>query len=385
MKIIYNGNSYPLKRMIINCTTNEYKFVTKAYDLKAAMLTAIIKIFPKLDKNSIYNRRLFVWKPIKKNEGIIHVFNSVFIGKNNWVCTIEHMYPACYYLMRENKYEKYCHKLKMHILKPNCKALLPLSEYSKDVIISKLSQYYNEEEMEIIKNKIKVLHPPQKILTTKESVHKKYAKLEKLKICFVGRDFWRKGGYVTYKCLSKLNEKYKNFEFIIISSLGEDNAAYCHHTKDMNEVLQNSDFVRWYKELPNEAVLEIIKECHVGVLPTYGDTYGFSVLEMQAAGCPVISCNNFALSEINTNETGWIIDIKSIVELIGNDYFDTKIAIHTEKYLFECMEKIFIDLFENIELTQKVCEQKAIESMKRIEAFHNPVNYGEKLNEIYRG
>ena len=39
--------------------------------------------------------------------------------------------------------------------------------------------------------------------------------------------------------------------------------------------------------LENDQVLELLKRTHVSLLPTYDDTYGFSVLEAQAAGCPV--------------------------------------------------------------------------------------------------
>lgn len=197
MKINYNGNSYPLKRMIINCTDHDYNYVSKAKDLKVAVLTVLTKVFKRLDKGAIYNRRLFIWKPFKAFEGIVHVFNSVYIGKSNWVCTIEHMYPACYYRTEKTEYEKYCKKLKKYLLKDNCKALLPLSDYSKNVIENNLQEFYAKDEFDIIRKKIKVLHPPQKILATKEEVQQKYKEMHKMKICFVGRDFWRKGGYIT--------------------------------------------------------------------------------------------------------------------------------------------------------------------------------------------
>ncbi|WP_125140102.1 glycosyltransferase family 4 protein [Clostridium transplantifaecale] len=42
------------------------------------------------------------------------------------------------------------------------------------------------------------------------------------------------------------------------------------------------------------------------LLPTFADTYGYSLLEMQACGLPVVSTNVRAMPEINDNECGWI-------------------------------------------------------------------------------
>lgn len=64
-----------------------------------------------------------------------------------------------------------------------------------------------------------------------------------------------------------------------------------------------------------------MKQCHIGLLPTFGDTFGFSVLEMQACGCPVITSNNYALPEINNKEIGWICDIQESIKKYGEDYF----------------------------------------------------------------
>ncbi|MFW2788163.1 glycosyltransferase, partial [Acinetobacter baumannii] len=48
---------------------------------------------------------------------------------------------------------------------------------------------------------------------------------------------------------------------------------------------------------------------HIGLLPTWADTFGYSVLEFQACGCPVISTDVRALSEINNNDIGWLINV----------------------------------------------------------------------------
>lgn len=64
-----------------------------------------------------------------------------------------------------------------------------------------------------------------------------------------------------------------------------------------------------------------MKKSDVGLLPTWADTYGYSVLEFQACGCPVISSNTRGLPEINNNEAGWIINMP-LTKLKEIDYMN---------------------------------------------------------------
>ncbi len=73
--------------------------------------------------------------------------------------------------------------------------------------------------------------------------------------------------------------------------------------------------------MPNQQVLELLKTCDVGLLPTYADTYGFSALEAQSAACPVISTDVRALPEINNTEVGWLINVPK--NELGEAYYQT--------------------------------------------------------------
>jgi glycosyltransferase involved in cell wall biosynthesis len=89
-------------------------------------------------------------------------------------------------------------------------------------------------------------------------------------------------------------DKYE-IELTIVSSLNIDNYATKKEPSDVqrvkNFIQKNSDWINYFPQLPNHEVLELMKKSHVGLLPTYADTYGYSVLEFQAAGCPVITTN----------------------------------------------------------------------------------------------
>lgn len=64
-----------------------------------------------------------------------------------------------------------------------------------------------------------------------------------------------------------------------------------------------------------------MKNSHVGLLQTWSDTYGYSVLEFQACACSVITTDLRALPEINNNEVGWLIELPKNIfkELVLED------------------------------------------------------------------
>lgn len=83
------------------------------------------------------------------------------------------------------------------------------------------------------------------------------------------------------------------------------------------EKLENTPWITYIKSLPNKKVLELCKKAHIGCLPTLQDTYGYSTLEMQACGCPVVTTNIRACSEINSDDCGWFVPVK--IDNIGGE------------------------------------------------------------------
>lgn len=120
-----------------------------------------------------------------------------------------------------------------------------------------------------------------------------------------------KGGRELIQVLSEFEDLY-DFKLTLVSSLLYDD--YFTHTPyegmaEYREMIRNKAWIDYYETLPNEKVLEKCKQANVGLLPSVGDTYGYSVLEMQAAGCPVITTNIRAFPEIDSEECGWICSL----------------------------------------------------------------------------
>lgn len=98
-----------------------------------------------------------------------------------------------------------------------------------------------------------------------------------------------------------------------MSSLNYGDYASCTTKKDYQEALKiisrYQSNIKHYVRLPNQEVLKLLKNTHVGLLPTWADSFGYSVLEAQAAGCPVITTDVRAHPEINNNEIGWVMEV----------------------------------------------------------------------------
>lgn len=67
--------------------------------------------------------------------------------------------------------------------------------------------------------------------------------------------------------------------------------------KTVVDFCKNQSWITCLQNIPNEQVLEILKNAHVGFLPTIADTFGYSVLVMQASGCPVVNNNPIRYGE----------------------------------------------------------------------------------------
>jgi glycosyltransferase involved in cell wall biosynthesis len=142
----------------------------------------------------------------------------------------------------------------------------------------------------------------------------------------IGNQIFSKGGKESVSVISRLCNEGFNIKLTIISILKPDSYATRTTKNDIKrlkqEIDKNSNAIELLGCLPNDKVLNILKESQVLLLPTYADTYGYSVLEAQASGCPVVSTDIRALPEINNNQCGWIINVPK--DKFGNGILESK-------------------------------------------------------------
>ncbi|RDC66034.1 glycosyltransferase family 4 protein [Adhaeribacter pallidiroseus] len=388
MNIGIVGDFYPHQRNI-NGKIAENKYI---YANKTDLFT-LKKVINKKLKVNIFKIKYddqFKFKEIWKNKEIdvYHFFNSISLSSfTPWVTSCETLVPRlsqtlnCHHGSHPDyaalKEDKEVDNALNAIADKSCLGILPLSECSKRMQLDFLKHF--PKYAETIQKKTFVTHPPQKLLV-KQLEDKKLNYSGKLRFLFVGGAFHRKGGVEMYNVFNKLRHLY-DFELIIVSSFARSGWAKKESEEDViqaKELIKNSSWIQYYNSLPNNQVLELMKNSHIGLLPTWAETYGFSVLEMQASGCPVITTDIRALPEINNNDLGWIINIPK--NRLGEAIYTTtadRAAI--AQAIENGLEKCLIEIFKN----QESIQVKAEKCLTQIKVNHSPEAHANKLKSIY--
>lgn len=324
---------------------------------------------------------------------VFHFFNCINLGKHSkWVISVESGVPWPVSVTRCVESEdadlssiaqdKYVERRISAQANPNCLGLLALSHCTENIqreIIKQFPQYES-----IIAKKMITLLPPQKLIigdVLEKGVT--WSEEEPLTFIYVGSDFYRKGGRETVLVLSELHKRY-SFKLILISSMAVDEKRYMRTENDEKEskclIEKNKDWIEYYDRLPNTEVLEKMKKAHVCLLPTWMDTFAYSVLEAQACGTPVISTSLRALTEINNENVGWLIDVP--VNRLNNPLHLTR----EQQDIFS--EKLLNGLYDKVEYVLQHREEikdKAMKCLVKIKDYHSPQKYEEKLRMVYQG
>ena len=258
-----------------------------------------------------------------------------------------------------------------------CKAIIAISDCAKE-----LQKQEHRTHKEII-----VLHPPQ-TLNIAAKWKERFIAPKQINFCFVGREFARKGGVEILRAFN--NIKSKNWHLTIISGLSFDDYATQYTMREqqlldaeVKSILRERESqIEFYESLPNSAVLQTMQNCHVGLLPTWHDTYGYSVLEFQASGCPVITTDVRALPEINNNTCGWIIPIG---EKFGARISPLKSDVQRQAFSLELVRNLQ-EIFNEIIVTPRdMLQIKSQACIARIKAQHDPTSHKMALQKILQG
>lgn len=390
MKIGYIYNAYPEKRCIIDKTNESYIYYNLKRNIKYLMKSLLqhLRIIEYWDKQAV------VSLPSKKCD-VWHTFNQIPKSKSPYIITFETAVPRNsstverewefladqkIYATKQNRKQ-----IKM-LLSDKCISLLPLSNSALRIQEEQLRHLgCDDQEIDLIKKKMKVVYPPQKIMVD-EKLENKYRDISKcLQLVFVGNNFWRKGGDIIVDSIKALGIENR-VQLTIISNFGRDDIFKVSETEraDFLDYVENAAYITSYCNIDNNQVMEIIQKSHVGFLPTMGDTFGYSVLEMQACGVPVVSTDIRALSEINNNDAGWIIEVDKH-PISGEAFYHDKIT--KEKLKRDIMQGVTKCLEEIIEMAGNDNQQYFIDkskcSVNRIKEYHDPDKYNECLVKEY--
>lgn len=304
---------------------------------------------------------------------IIHVFNMVCMTDRPWIASFETCLPR---IPLKSSFEKeYYQQLSEAIISGSCKGILALCRNAYDIHCSLLRENLPADTAERIIKKTGVLHPPQEILIPDDAFEHKHD-AGQVHFIFVGNAFFIKGGREMLKVLSSFENRY-DFKLTLISSLQIHDyfthAAY-EDKVGVQEIIKSKKWIEHYVNLPNDSVLEKCREAAVGLLPSMADTYGYAVLEMQAAGCPVITTNVRAFPEINSEECGWICHLPVNGQNMCSNEALPEISQQLELELTRCIS----DILEN----PHTIREKGRKAMEKIRRMHNPKTYSDTIRSL---
>lgn len=365
------GESYAHRRNFTDLNKDKVIF-KRAYDL--------LTIYRFLMRNPFFHR-LFASLKLKNmhyetnlfSYDMYHFFNTVSNSRKPWFSTFEDILPRWGYAEEGEE--------GVVMLESNsCKKLIALSQNAYDVQSRRLKKLFPRSH-DTLMSKTIVLHPPQQqhISSWKE---KGLSTSGTIKFCFVGNLFFRKGGMQILEVFEELINEGYDLSLVIISKMEYGDFASKTTLEDVErakDIINRNSSITWFENLANSKVLNIMKTIHVGLLPSFADTYGYSVLEFQSFACPVITTNVSALPEINDNMKGWIIDVEKNEDNLA--IYDTSTnLIKLENTVRKALRDIIKEIVENPD----EIITKGNFSLQQLEIKHNPKRHGDILYKLYK-
>ncbi|MFT4270422.1 MAG: glycosyltransferase [Pantoea sp.] len=379
MKILVSGEGYPEKRNIIVSGDNCY------LNFRKKNIYLYINAFRQklLKKNKIFLFRIFPGLS-PGDSSVIHIFNEVAQSGTKWISTFETELPRVLPVKGMIKTENpELHRLLDYVAAPECIRIIAISDATSRIQMKLLESFPHYRD--VIGRKICVMHPPQPILYPEERSFSG----KRVTFTFIGNEFYRKGGAEVVLAFSELHEEgligSESVQVNLIGDLSRKHNIALRNFQDeekfnvsIENLIHAHSFFRHFNFIPNDRVIELLKETDVGLLPTWQDTYGFSVLEMQACGCPVITTNIRALPEINPISAGWIIECPL------NDMYEHTVDSESAK---QNIRKAVIAQMKthimNAVRDPHGIKRRSDNALRRIHDDHNPEVFSQKLNEIY--
>ena len=361
-----NGNGYVEQRNLISLPFTRAE-VRRSYDVCAVLNHVERKWFHSSTATSMFNT--FHCDLGVNHVTLLHLINCVSSSTTPWIATYSH------YLPRWNPRSHYGVGL---MSRKHCRKLIAISRFAQNYEEYALDRYPAHKAD--IRRKMCVLHPAQTALINECA--DKPLDPDVIVCTIVGSDFFRKGGKEILRAFDRLRGEGMPVRLNIVSTLEYGDYASRSTEEDLRSARQLiarlGPAVRHYETLPNSAVLDLLKQSHVGLLPTYDDIYGYSVLEAQAAGCPVISTDICALPEINNEEIGWLIEVPK--SPFGIALRKTE---EQRRILSSRIEEGLYTILRDIWAHPSLAREKGLRALKRIKEQCRPETRSRVLEHIY--
>lgn len=225
---------------------------------------------------------------------LFHLWNGVCMNNVPWISSFEAHMPR-YFLPAQDRLYRYALD-RLHA--PACLRLLALSDFARNFFLIQNHAYLDmtvARKTQVFYGSVEV---KEKHLALRQ---RRQLNPAKLTMCFVGHDFFQKGGVSSVRAYQALKKLIPGTRLIVVSRLIANDFVTSATDADrasMINLLTSDPGIEWHEQLPHEELLALMANCDLGLLPTLDDTFGWSVVEFMSVGVPVITSNVCAMPEI---------------------------------------------------------------------------------------
>lgn len=266
------------------------------------------------------------------------------------------------------------------LVSDRCRKLIALSKHAR----RRQMEFSFKHGFVEIGKKITVLLPPQEVLCNEQNIETRYGihnLRNGIRLIFVGKDFFRKGGSEIVKALIEVRKDFQVEAFVIGDFEHVDYASSwdVDSADEMQRLFaENSHWLHHYGSMPNGEMLALAKTCHIGLLPTRDDTFGYSVLEFQACGLPCITTDIRALPEVNCGDIGWMVNVPKLAN--GCADFSTTERLYD---LTQIIEKQLVATLYDALSSQESIREKGLRALGNIRRNHSLQLFSDRLWRLY--
>jgi glycosyltransferase involved in cell wall biosynthesis len=235
----------------------------------------------------------------QRNSDLIYSLNGTMIkNKHPWIVDAEHVASFCNF-HTNSLHRKFYKKQIVNLLDSKfCKKIMPWTYASKKT----MEDFFNKNSIE---EKLEVVYP-----AIKSPKIKKKSNDDVIKILFVGRLFFEKGGLQLLKSFEILKKKY-DLNLVIISNTPE--LIQQKYRKFRNIEFYQANFTR--KELFNK----YFSKSDIFVMPSFIDTFGGVFLESMTCELPIVTTDIFSLPEVVKDKKSGLI-VHTSFSMFNNDF-----------------------------------------------------------------
>ncbi len=339
----------------------------KVLDLYKVPAYLQYKLFNKVNYKLIFR---FNDLGLHRKIDLFHFFNGITPVKKPWVVTFETKVPR----PDVNFLQGYA-----WLAGKYCKKIIAYSERAYNAELQLLKQHpcYCDDMLP----KMTVLRPSQPLIANGLE-HKDYSGF--IHFLFAGHAFYRKGGYELVKAFAQCYHKGLPVRLTMVSKLEVE--GYCDRNispdieAETHRLIAGNPSVTWYRQLSNKQVLQLLLEAHVGILPSFGETYGYFLLEAMACGCAVVATAVSPLTEIVSDQCGYLLNVPTAMKDV--EYIDIDNPARYKEISARLTERIFQSI-EAICNDTKLLQAKSLLALQHIREKYSPFDRAAALEKIY--